>query len=168
LKTFTLINRKDTANFTIFNPEVKEDSYEFLFKFRDGRTSDVGEVVIQRNESLYNPNTFYLDVRWKERTNSIYSENVIYEVFGKKVQFFEKLDEIILEKIKAYIMLQLENIHKLDGKLIGDWKCYYVGEEGEYYRIFFDSMTTTDIRAEFPFIQRGPDKGIMDIKWKVG
>ncbi len=100
IENFTLINRKDTANFTIFNPEVKEDSYEFLFKFRDGRTSDVGEVVIQRNESLYNPNTFHLDVRWKERTNSIYFENVIYEVFGKKAQFFEKLDEIMLEKLK--------------------------------------------------------------------
>ena len=44
-------------------------------------------------------------------------------------------------------MLQLENINKLESKLIGEWMCYYVGEEHEYYRIFFDSMTTTDIRA---------------------
>lgn len=100
IENFTLINRRDTANFTIFNAEVKEDSYVFLFKFRDGRTSDTGEVVIQRNESLYNRNTFHLDVHWISRTNSIYSENVIYEVFGKKVQFFEKLDEIIMQKIK--------------------------------------------------------------------
>ena len=45
-------------------------------------------------------------------------------------------------------MLQLENINKLESKLIGEWMCYYVGEEGEYYRILFDSMTTTGIRAE--------------------
>ncbi len=64
-------------------------------------------------------------------------------------------------------MLQLENIHKLDGKLIGDWKCYYVGEEGEYYRIFFDSMTTTDIRAEFRLYKEDQIKGLWTLSGKL-
>ena len=64
-------------------------------------------------------------------------------------------------------MLQLENIHKLDGKLIGEWMCYYVGEEGEYYRILFNPMTTTDIRAEFRLYKEDQIKGLWTLSGKL-
>lgn len=99
IENFTLIHGKDTANFSIFDAEVKQDLYEFRFKFRDGRTSNCGEVVINRNEGRV-PNTFYLEVRWNSITNIIYFEDVMHGVFGKKAEFFAKLDEIIMEKLK--------------------------------------------------------------------
>jgi len=64
-------------------------------------------------------------------------------------------------------MLQLENINKLESKLIGEWMCYYVGEEHEYYRILFDSMTATGIRAEFRLYKEDQIKGLWTLSGKL-
>ena len=64
-------------------------------------------------------------------------------------------------------MLQLENINKLESKLIGEWMCYYVSEEHYYYRILFDSMTATGIRAEFHLYKEDQIKGLWTLSGKL-
>lgn len=60
-------------------------------------------------------------------------------------------------------MLQLENIHKLDGKLIGDWRCYHASEQLEYYVINFELMGRT-MFVEFRLYKEAEFEGIWKLK----
>ena len=40
-------------------------------------------------------------------------------------------------------MITIENIHKLDGKFIGNWRCYHASEQSDYYVMNFELMGRT-------------------------
>lgn len=60
-------------------------------------------------------------------------------------------------------MLQLENIHKLDGKEIGDWKCYHASEQSDYYIMNFE-LLGRNINVEFRLYKEAEFEGIWKLK----
>lgn len=60
-------------------------------------------------------------------------------------------------------MLQLENIHKLNGKVIGDWQCYHASEQSDYYIMNFE-LLGRNINAEFRLYKEAEFEGIWKLK----
>ena len=60
-------------------------------------------------------------------------------------------------------MLQLENIHKLDGKEIGDWRCYHASEQSDYYLMNFN-LLGRNIIAQFRLYREAEFDGVWKLK----
>jgi hypothetical protein len=100
IENFEEIKDKETENLKITDAAaVGNSKYVFVFQLKDNPVSN-GEVTINRYDSSTMPNAFFLEICWKSRNNRIYSEVVKYDVFKQKTEFFKKLDEIIVERLK--------------------------------------------------------------------
>jgi hypothetical protein len=62
-------------------------------------------------------------------------------------------------------MLKLENINKLEGKMIGTWRCIQVNEQPSCYRIIFEERDNSmPIIAEFLLYRKDGVKGMYNLK----
>ena len=102
IENFDSIIGKETRNLKIENAgfDSLNDQYYIMFDIKGNQTTARGEVIIKREPSFRYKDKFYLEIRWEERNNCIYNEDVMYGVFKKKTEMFAKLDEIIMEKLK--------------------------------------------------------------------
>jgi hypothetical protein len=60
-------------------------------------------------------------------------------------------------------MITIENIHKLNGKEIGDWRCYHASEQSDYYVINFELIGRIMI-VEFRLYKEAESKGVWELK----
>jgi hypothetical protein len=102
IENFDSIIGKETKNLKIEDAgwDSFNDQYFIMFDIKGNQTNERGEVIIKREPVVIGSSKFYLEIRWAQRNNPIYNEDVFYDVFKRKREMFSKLDEIIVERLK--------------------------------------------------------------------